>query len=239
MSIYRSATRALALLCTLCFAAAAAQAQSTIWNAPSTDVVAAQKVYAEANFFAHFSRYDKGGFQGYGVRAVYGTGKGAEAGLNLFYTKAGGDPLPVEIQPNAKWQFYANEEKGVQAAVGGTLYLPVTHRRGSDTFGLLYATTSKKIKAAYGPRVTGGAYALVGRDRAAGTRTGALVGYEQPIARKVSFLADWFSGRNRFGYLGAGVSITTSKKSLLFVGYNVGNEGRANNYFGLYYGYSF
>ncbi len=71
------------------------------------------------------------------------------------------------------------------------------------------------------------------------TKTGAIVGYEQPLHSKVSFVADWFSGKNRFGYVTPGFAFTVSKRSLFYAGYSIGNQGRKNNGLFLYYGITF
>ena len=62
---------------------------------------------------------------------------------------------------------------------------------------------------------------------------------EQPLTKKFSFVSDWSSGNNDFGYLVVGTGITLSPKSLLYAGYNFGNQGRGNNSLGVFYGYSF
>lgn len=232
-------TKALLFIAVFAITASITYGQSTLWNAPSTDVQATGKLYAEADFFSHFGAADKGGFKTYGSRFVYGARKKLEVGFNAFYTKAGDVAVPVEVQPNFKYQVFSDESKGVSVAVGGALYVPVNHRAGTDSFGLFYTTVSKKITAAYGPRFTGGVYQMVGRDRGLGARTGVIAGFEQPLHPRFSVIADWYSGKNRFGYAGGGLALTVSKKSLLFAGYNVGNQGRGNNYFSLFYGYTF
>jgi hypothetical protein len=219
--------------------AANAYGQTTLWNAPSTDVQTTGKTYAEADFFTHFAAADKGGFQSYGSRFVYGLRKKMEVGFNAFYTKAGDVSVPVEVQPNFKLQIFNDEAKGVAVSVGGMAYVPVNHRAGTDTFGLVYSTMSKKTKADHGPRLTGGFYQMIGRDKGLGARTGAIAGIEQPMFKRMSFVADWYSGKNRFGYAGGGLAFVVSKKSLLYAGYNVGNQGRGNNYFSVLYGYTF
>jgi len=216
-----------------------AVAQSTLFNVPSTDVVAEKKTYLEFDFISHLESHKNGGFQTYVPRAVFGIAKGLEAGINVSFTDALAPNQPIEIQPNAKWQFYANEENGVAVAAGGVLFVPVKNRAGTDTFGMIYSTVSKKVKANYGPRFTGGAYTLVGRSSGTGTKTGAIVGYEQPLHSKVSFVADWFSGKNRFGYVTPGFAFTVSKRSLFYAGYSIGNQGRKNNGLFLYYGITF
>jgi len=214
--------------------------QSTLFNIPSTDVVAKKKVYLEFDFLSHLESHDKGGFQAYIPRAVVGIGKGTEIGVNAAFVDALAPDQPVELQPNLKHQFYQNEGNGVTVAAGGILYLPVANRTGTDTFGMIYTVVSKQVKASHGPRITGGAYGLVGRVSGSGTSGGAIVGYEQPLAPgKVSFVADWFSGKNRFGYVTPGLSFTVSKTSLLYAGYSVGNQGRKNNALFVYYGITF
>ena len=47
-------------------------AQSTLFNIPSTDTVAARKTYVEFDFISHLQAHDKGGFQAYVPRVVFG-----------------------------------------------------------------------------------------------------------------------------------------------------------------------
>lgn len=213
-----------------------AVSQSTIFNIPSTDVVPKKKVYVEFDFLSHFESHDDGGFQIYAPRAVFGIGKNVEVGVNVSVVDALAPDQPVYISPNVKWQFYTNEENGVSVAAGGLLYTPIARRVGADTYGFVYTVASKKVKSDYGPRLTGGAYTLPGLADGLGTQGGAIVGYEQPLAKKVTFVADWFSGKNAFGYVTPGISITLPKSSLLNIGYSIGNQGRGNNALFVYYG---
>ena len=216
-----------------------AVAQSTLFNVPSTDVVSKKKVYLEFDFLSHFEPHSDGGFQIYAPRAVFGVAKGVEVGVNVTAVDAFAPNQPVYISPNAKWQFYNNEQKGVAISVGGLLYTPVAHRAGAATYGFVYSVVSKKVKSDYGPRFTGGGYALPGLANGAGTQGGAIVGYEQPVARKVTFVADWFSGKNAFGYVTPGFSFALPKNSLLNIGYSIGNHGPGNNALFVYYGITF
>src|SRR6267142_5012589 len=156
---------------------AAAVAQSTLFNVPSTDVVSKKKVYLEFDFLSHFESHADGGFQIYAPRAVFGVGKGVEIGVNLTAVDAFAPDQPVYVSPNVKWQFYNNEDNGVAISAGGLLYTSIAHRAGADTYGFIYSVVSKKVKSAYGPRITGGGYALPGLAEGAGTQGGAIVGY--------------------------------------------------------------
>jgi hypothetical protein len=216
-----------------------AVAQSTIFNIPSTDVAAKGKTYLEFDFISHLESHAKGGFQAYVPRVVFGVGKGVEVGANFAFTDALAPDQPVEFQPNLKWQVYSNEEKGIAVTVGGIGYLPIANTTGVDKFGLIYTNVSKKFKGAYGPRLTGGTYGLLGREDGLGAKAGAIVGYEQPLHPKVSLVADWFSGANRFGYVTPGLAFTLPKNSIFYAGYSIGNEGRKNNALFLYYGITF
>ena len=219
-------------------AAREARAQTSLWTVPTAESLPEGETYLEFDFDAHPTSYKKGGFQSYGVFLVRGVGKGVEVGVNAYFLKDGdGESEPVEFQSDIKWQFYDNK-KGLVAATGGILFAPVG-RGGDDTVGLLYASASKTVEGMNGAQLTGGGYGLVGRNGEGGSRAGALVGYLQPVTRKLCFMADWNSGRNRFGYGAAGFGLDLSKKGTLYSGYYFGNEGRANNFFGVYYGHRF
>src|SRR5204863_7358258 len=138
----------------------AAMAQSTILNVPSSDVVSAKKLYAEFDFIANYAWERHGSFQNYLPRAVVGIGHDVEVGANVSYTHVSGETQPIEVQPNIKWRFYSNEANGTAAAVGCMLYAPVTNRERARPLVHCYTTASKKLRGTYGPRFTGGAYAL-------------------------------------------------------------------------------
>src|SRR6266436_4805800 len=62
-----------------------AAAQSTLFNIPSTDVVAEKKVYVEFDFVSHLESHANGGFQTYVPRVVYGVAKKVEIGANVTF----------------------------------------------------------------------------------------------------------------------------------------------------------
>jgi hypothetical protein len=222
------------------YACREARAQTSLWTVPTAESLPEGETYLEFDFDAHPTSYKKGGFQSYGVFLVRGLGKGVEVGANVYFLKDGdGETEPVELQSDIKWQFYSNEDKGLKAAVGGILFAPAGRRGGGDTVGMLYASATKTVKGMHGAELTGGGYGLVGRNSEGGSRAGALLGLYQPVTGKLNFMADWNSGRNRFGYGAAGFGLDVSKKSSLYSAYYFGNEGRANNFFGVYYGLSF
>ena len=80
-------------------------AQSTLFNIPSTDVVAEKKTYVEFDFISHLEAHRNGGFQAYVPRVVYGIAKKWEVGANVAFLDAEAPDQPVELQPNVKYQF--------------------------------------------------------------------------------------------------------------------------------------
>jgi hypothetical protein len=226
------------LLVIVLFGFSSAFAQTTIINTPSTDVVASKKVYLEMDFLTNYAWQRQGSFQNYMPRVVVGIPGKLEAGVNVSFTHISGQDLPVEVQPNVKWQFYNNEAAGVAAATGCILYTPMNHRAGTDTLGQCYVVGSKRFTGKLGPRFTGGGYSLLGAPSER-RKHGGIVAYEQPLFNRFSLLVDWFSGNNRFGYVSPAISIATSKTTALTTGYTIANHGRGKNALFFYYGKQF
>ena len=233
-----------ALVCLVFFglfifsASSAARAQSTIFNVPSTDVMGEDRFYIEGDFIGKLDKFERGGFQTFGYRTVYGVRKKLEVGINFFYTR-NGSTSPKELQPNVKYRVFTKEKYGLAGAAGAQFFVPLNKSAGSRTFGLLYSNLSKTVKKTRGTRFTGGIYTIVGAPRGFGTKTGALVGIEQPIIGKLNFTGDWYSGKNRFGYATAGFSYSFAKRQFFQIGYNFGNSGRGNNSLSAFYGFTY
>jgi hypothetical protein len=215
----------------------------TIFNIPTTDTVAKGKAYFEFDFLPQTPQPAVNPQFIYNPRLVVGVSSNVEAGLNVpsFYTAA---ITQVFAEPNIKWRFFNDDAEGLAADVGGIAFIPMNHRDGIPTFAQPYAEFSKKVKRGmYGPRFHGGVYGVVnGGDLFVGSRAGAIAGYEQPIHPKVSIVADWFSGKNFFGYFTPGLSLSLPKNSVFSAGYSIGNDsyhGNGNRFVFLYYGVTF
>jgi hypothetical protein len=235
MLIFRSFLFALVFVVFSC----TISAQSTIFNVPSTDVLPEGRFLLEVDFISKFDRYANGGYQTYGYRTVYGFKKKIEAGVNFYYTRGGRDASPKELQPNIKWQAYNNEKFGVAVSTGAQVFIPLNKSAGRRTFAMFYANASKTIKKTNETRLTGGFYQMVGAERDFGSKKGAILALEQPLFKRVSFVADWYSGNNRLGYSAAGLNFVITNRQFLMLGYNFGNFGRGNNAFSAFYGYTF
>jgi hypothetical protein len=232
-------------------------AQSTIFNIPTTDTVAKGKAYAEFDFLPQIPATDASRTYIYNPRLVVGAPGRLEFGVNVptLNTRGSGTSATnAYIQPNAKWKLYENEKAGVGMAVGVLLNTPLNNRSFQDSWGLLYGLISEKIKTGdYSPRFHAGFYGVVSANQDPnqgpvsflGPRTGAILGYEQPVYKKISFVADWLSGKNNLGYFTPGISIALPANGLLNAGYSFGNDSWAdsnairNRYAFVYYGITF
>ena len=214
-------------------------AQSTVVSTPTTDTVEPGFFYIEADFAAHFDKYENGGFQTYGSRMVYGVKKKLEVGMNFFYSRDGSRPAPKEFQANGKWKAYQNEKRKIAFSTGVQLFVPLDKSAGRRPFALVNANGSKVINATKGTRVTAGFYQTIGTEKAFGTKRGATLAVEQPLTKRFSVSADWASGNNRFGYSAAVLNYNITPRQFIAGGYNFGNYGRGNNFMLIYYGYTF
>ena len=203
----------------------------------STDTLEKGNSYFEANLWTATQSHQKGGMQIYGGRFGYGLTKNVEIGVGGSFSNPHDPEYPPEIQPSVKWKFYENEKHRVKASGGVLAFIPIAKRTGTDSFAMVYANVSKDFEKLKGARLTVGGYYLVGHDKNFGSKKGWNFVYDQPLSEKVSFSAQWVTGKNRFGYLTPGFSFAMPKKSSLFVGYSIGNYDYDNH--GPYVSYSF
>ncbi len=205
-----------------------AAAQSTIFNIPSTDTVAPKKAYFEIDYVMQLPKPEEGQFSVFTPRVVFGVTPMLEVGANIGFAHiAGGDFFDATtdtiFQPNAKYKFWADDDKGLAASAGFVAYLP---NHDLDKFSLIYGNVSKKIPS--GARFTFGGYAAPSIE--AEDKGGVILGAEVPLGGKVSFVADWFSGKNFFGYFTPGISVALPHSALFNIGYSLGNDSGTADY---------
>lgn len=225
------------LASTLAAAVLQTAAQTTIFNIPSADTQSRGSWGLEADFITKPVSYRDGGFQTYGYRVSYGLGNRTEVGTNFYLTKGLGDSTG-QVEFSVKQNIYRNEKLGVSVSGGTVVFVPVRQTNGDKTAIMVYGNASKTIEPLNGLTVTGGVYHVF-RGNNFGTKTGVMAAAVQPIAKKFSFVADWYSGKNRLGYSSAGINYQISTRQYILSGYSFGNSGRGNNAFAAYYGYTF
>jgi len=212
-------------------------AQQTIFNVPSTDVLDKGKVYAELDVsFKPSDSSSVSKFSSFVPRVVVGTGSRVEIGLNITGNIQPG-PDSTTLVPAIKWKPYQGEN-GWAFVVGDHLFVPIRNR-AYDAGNYVYAEVSKTFKG--GTRLTAGGYDFTKNVVAAANRAGGQFGFEQPINKKLSIVADWFTGKHSAGYFTPGVVFKVGPRVTGYAGYSIGNQNASNgnHFFLLEFGYNF
>jgi hypothetical protein len=223
----------LVALCT-----AKGQAQQTIFNVPTTDVLDKGKVYFELDVsFKPNDSQTVGRFSSFVPRLVIGAGSNVEVGLNVTGNIQPGLDATT-MAPTVKWKLYQGKDNGVAIVVGDNLLIPVRNR-SYNAGDYAYAAISKTFKS--GIRITGGVYDFTRNVVAPANRAGGQFGFERPLNKKVSFAADWFTGKHSAGYFTPGIVFKVGPKITGYAGYSIGNQNasRGNHFFLMEFGYNF
>ena len=204
--------------------------QQTIFNVPTTDVLQKGRVYLELDASLKPTDGDRvSKYSSFVPRVVVGAGKGIEFGLNVTGNVQPG-PDSTTLVPTIKWRPYHNEDSGWSIVVGDNVFVPVRSRT-YNAGNYVYAEMSKTLEN--GTRVTFGAYDFTRNVVASANRAGGQFGFEQPINPKITFAADWFTGKHAAGYFTPGVIFKLGTKVTGYVSYSIGNTSAAkgNHFF--------
>ena len=215
-----------------------ANAQQTIFNVPTTDVLDKGKVYVELD--AAFKTNNAGAlnkFSSFVPRIVVGVGGKLEIGLNVSGNiQPGADA--TTLVPTAKWKFYENEKKNTALIAGTNVFIPI--RKRAYKFGTYsYLAGSKTINKT---RLTAGGYVASKNVFAPNAvRGGGQFGIEQTVNSKLTFAADWITGKHASGYFSPGVIYKPHPKITSYFSYSIGNANvrRGNHFFLFELGYNF
>lgn len=223
------------LIAVLCLKA---QAQQTVFNVPTTDVLDRGKVYFELDISVKPNDSDAlSHFSSFVPRLVVGAGGNIELGVNILGNIQPGADSTI-IAPAAKWKVYDGKDNGWAIALGDNLYFPVRNKSYSaGTYA--YAMTQKTFKTK--TRLGFGSYFFSRNVVAANAnRAGGQFTLEQPLNTKVTLAADWFTGRHGAGYFTPGVVFKVGPKITGYASYSIGNQNasRGNQYFLLEFGYN-
>jgi len=219
-------------------AASLVHGQQTIFNVPTTDVLDKGKVYAELDASLKPTDGDVvAKFSSFVPRVVIGAGSRIEFGLNITGNIQPG-PDSTTLVPTIKWKPYQGKDNGWAFVVGDNLSVPVRNR-AYNAGNYVYAEMSKAFKS--GTRITFGGYDFTKNVVASANRAGGQFGFEQPVNKKITLAADWFTGKHSSGYFTPGVVFKVGPKVTGYAGYSIGNMNvsKGNHFFLLELGYNF
>ncbi len=205
-------------------------AQQTIVNVPSADVLDKGKVYFE---FDAAYKFDKkttnvvNKFSSFVPRVVVGVGKKTEVGLNVLGNIQPGSDSTIVVA-TVKSKVYEKESWAIVA--GDNVYIPVKNR-GYNIGNYVYLQASKSLKS--NTRITFGGYHTSKNVFAKAQRAGGQFGIEQGINKYFSVGADWITGKHAGGYFTPVVTIKPHPKVAIYSGYSIGNAdaSRGNHFF--------
>ena len=122
--------------------------------------------------------------------------------------------------------------------VGDNLFIPVRNR-AYNAGNYVYAEMSKTFNQE--TRITFGGYDFTRNVVATANRAGGQFGFEQPLNKKITFAADWFTGKHSAGYFTPGIVFKAGPKVTGYAGYSIGNQNVSggNHFFLLELGYNF
>ena len=214
------------------------QAQQTIFNVPTADILDKGKVYVELD--ASFKTNNQDALQRFSSfvpRIVVGAGNNVEVGLNITGNLNPGTDTTTFV-PSVKWKFYQNKKKDLTVFAGNNFYIPVRNR--SYKFGIYsYVAVAKTINKT---RLTAGGF-LFSKNVVApnAVRGGGQFAVEQTINSKLTLAADWFTGKHANGYFSSGVIYKPHPKLTAYLSYSIGNAdaNKGNHYFLFELGYNF
>ena len=228
-------TQALSVLLFLFALPAAAHAQQTVFNVPTTDVLDAGKLYFELDIS---TKPNEPRFSSFVPRVVVGVGRRVEVGLNVQgNVQPGADA--TTLAPAIKWKVYDGRDNGWAIAVGSNLFIPVRNKSydlGVCSYAMFQKSFSTKTRVGFGGYFYSRNVAAVDANRA-----GAQFTFEQPVTRKLGAQADWLTGKHANGYLTSGGYYKFTRRLTGYAAYSIGNaDATGRNHF-LYFevGYNF
>jgi hypothetical protein len=197
--------------------ACAALAQETVFNVPSGDVLDRGKVYGELDLAYDPNNANKS----FTPRIVVGAGHRIEVGLNVNGLTAPGT-VQTTLTPTIKWKAYDGGDNGWAFLLGDDVFLPVQNR-AYNVGNYVYAEFAKTWNKS--TRVTFGAYDCTRHVVASGNRAGGQFALEQPVTKKLTLAADWFTGHHALGFVTPGAIVKITPKITWYASYQVGNSG--------------
>jgi len=219
-----------------------AQAQQTIFNVPSPDVLRPGAIYLETDHYFRTQKTESDSPAFFFLRGVFGMGSNAEAGFN-----AGAQEYRDASQPfldaTIKWrplrrEFGESDAKGaVGLFLGDNAGVGLRKETAGHVRNLAYTAGFLEVPRVR-TRISAGPYFATRDVFTDSRRFGAQVTFEQPIpgVKGLVFAADWFSGQGAYATPGF---IWSAGRFVVYAGYGFANDGREDDLVTLELGINF
>lgn len=195
-------------------------AQQTIYNVPSADILEKRHVFLEHE--SQFRGWAPGRYW-YGTHYFsYGLGHQVELDATLYNLSSppsGNMTLGTGLKAGMAVLPRKFPRREIRLTGGSQLLVSL---QGQGVGNWSYAHISGRVPR-LNTRLTAGVSA--GTSQLFGRSTVHFIGgVEQPLTKRISLLADWYSGRHSIGFLTSGFSVALPRQTALFVGYQVPNN---------------
>ncbi|MBC7909160.1 MAG: hypothetical protein H7Y30_01585 [Pyrinomonadaceae bacterium] len=210
------------------------QAQQTVFNVPTTDVLPSGKVYVELDISA---KPNEPRFSSFVPRVVVGTGGNVEIGLNIIGNiQPGADA--TTLVPAVKWRVYNGGDNGWAIAIGNHVYIPVRNKSynlGNHSYVMAQKTFKTKTRIGFGGGYFTKNVVAPNANRGVGQFT-----FEQPVTSRFGVQADWYTGKHANGYFTPGGYFKFTPKLTGYAAYSIGNANvtNGNHFFYFEMGYN-
>lgn len=168
-------------------------------------------------------------FSSFVPRWVVGVGHRIELGVNLTGNIQPG-PDSTTLAPALKWRIYDGGKNGWALVLGDNVLFPLrnrTYQVGNYAYAQLFKTWRGKTRIGLGAYDFSAGVVAPGANRAGGQFT-----FEQPVTKKITLAADWYTGNHALGYLSAGAFFKPLPRVTLYTAYSLCNARiRSGNHF--------
>lgn len=199
-----------------------AHAQQTIFNVPSADVTPKGRVFLQHE--SQFRAWRPGRFLINTEYTAIGIGHNTELDITLFNINSPpSDNITMAVGFKSALPLLQDKfpEREVKLTVGSSVPISL---QGNGVGNWSYSHLSArvpKLNTRVSAGVSYGTRQIFSRQVIA-----AIAGIEQPVTKRMSVIADWYSGTHDLGLLIAGVSVALPKDTNLYIGYQLPNNKR-------------
>ncbi len=201
------------------FISSRAIAQQTIFNVPSANITEKNKI-----FLQHQSSIRANGpkkFWGTTNYAAYGLGNNAELDATLFNLNSPNSKnATISLGPKITLPLM---KSSYQPKLTAGFSIPISLQRQGvghwfySSGSFVIPETKTRLTAG----INNGTKQIFGRNV-----TCFIGGFEQEISKKISLMADWYSGNHDLGMSAIGFSYALPREFMLYAGYQIPNSKR-------------
>jgi hypothetical protein len=195
-------------------------AQQTVFNVPSADVLNRGNVYGEIDG----TFQPETNFATITPRVVVGVGHRVEVGINFNGFNVPGKQS-LTPTPTVKWKIYDGQENGWSWLLGDDVLIPAQHRTyNAGNYVWTEAAHAWKSET----RLTFGVYHATENVFGPKQKVGGQFAFEQPLNAQITFATDWYTGDSSIGYVTPGVIVKLTKQLTWYGTYQLGNHDLRN-----------